>query len=124
MNEILTSKDLEIFLNKIRNSTNQFNINFANVGDYDKQKGDYEHAIEFEKSYRERNKINIRYHKMLNDRRDAKDMIVKCEDAYDFAEQNKQVIKKLEQLLGNMWKKEEWLKNRTYNKRCRDENIV
>lgn len=120
MNDILTPKDLEIFLNKLRNTTEQFNISFSAVGKFDNKQVDLLHEIEFEDNYNKRIKLVTQLHRLRNDRRQAKDMVQVCEVVTDFTEQNKAFIKKLEQLLGKMRKNEECIKNRTYRKRCKD----
>ena len=122
MNEdILTAKDLEKFLAKIRNSSEQFNIHFANVGEYDKKQTDLLHDFEFETSYKERNKLSTKMHKLRKDRRYSKDMVEKCDLVTNFTKTDRQIINRLNQLLGEMRKKDTMLKNRTYIRRCKEE---
>lgn len=114
-NTILPSKQIENFLDYMRERQEQYNINNSILQESDKEIQDILHKIELEKlSYHEYAKLSKDIKKVRQARRKAKDMVMILEPIVNYLEQNKSIVNSLSQLLGKVRKEEKRLENRFY----------
>lgn len=119
-----TSEKLSDFLDFIRESEPLFRITIENVEDENKRTQDYLHAIEFESSARERNKICDKLKISRVSRRKNKDIAEELEPVMEFMSkyENRKAIEQLQQVLGKVRKVENYHQKRTYHPRMEDTN--
>lgn len=114
-NTVLPSKQIENFLDYMRECQEQYNINNSILQESEKEIQDILHKIELEKLlYHEYARLSKDIKKVRQERRKAKDMVMILEPIVNYLGQNKSVIDSLSQLLGKVRKEEKRLENRFY----------
>lgn len=117
------SKSVKAFLDFIRFAQEDYRMARQDVVETEDETQDLLHRIELGgDKYHDVAKLSLALRKTRQDRRDAKDEIKVLAPLIDWAEENKSVIKDLEQLLGTLRKEEEYVNSvRHYNDRT---NVV
>ena len=97
MAEMKPSDRLEQFLNYLESVKEEYEANFAIVGEEDKRLQDLLHALEFAPNKKERNKIATQFQQSRRRRRKAKDKVMELEKVYEFQKDqaNRPVLKRL-----------------------------
>ena len=112
------SKGIEDFLNFLRDSENEYNYHHENVNKCDKEQQNILHEFEIPvPNYKQRGKLGTQLTKLRLERRDSKDTVELTKDIVSFYSENKPVIKKLERILGDIRKYENFMETRTYKQR-------
>lgn len=87
----------------------------------EKKESDYMHKIEFAKDKAERNRVATEFQRSRKVRREAKDQALRTEKVVRFAEANGITIKRMEGLLREQLRVEEYLDGeRHYNERVKE----
>ena len=117
-----TSEKLSSFLDFVRQSEPLYRLSYEAVGEEDKRTLDYLHAIEFDTSARERNKICEKLKISRVRRRKNKDVVEELEPLKEFMEkyENRKAIEQLQQVLGKIRKVENYHEKRSYHQRTED----
>lgn len=111
----MISKNIEDFLGFLRETEQQYNIAVIAEKEKDDATQDILHAIELEKqSYHQYALFAKELCQIRKDRRVAKDFRIQSEPIISWIDENKQIIKSLERLLGDVRKIERKMENRTY----------
>lgn len=111
----MISKNIEDFLNFLRETEQQYNISVTTEKENDDATQDILHALELEKqSYHQYAEFAKKLCQIRKDRRVVKDFRMQSEPIVLWIDENKQIIKSLERLLGDVRKIEKKMENRTY----------
>ncbi len=118
----MVSDDIKKFLDFVEETRSQHSMAVSSVRHEEKRLQDFLHAIEFETSGKERNKICTKLHRSRNERRKYKDIVEETEKVVQFFEdpQHKRTLEKMKQLLGDVRKVEKYHENRTYIPRVKE----
>lgn len=111
------SKYISEFLNFIANAKSQYNLCSEEMNNQDKLTQDYLHSLELDDlKCNERSKLATKLAVNRKDRRYYKDRVEELEPIVNFFEdpQNKKVLDKLTQVLGQTRRMESYHKDRTY----------
>jgi hypothetical protein len=111
------SEQLTNFLNFVSSARSHYAFCYEQVFMQDKLTQDYLHSLELDNlDYKERGKIATKIVTNRKDRRYYKDRVEELEPIVTFFDdpQNKKVFDKLQQVLGQVRKQEEYHKDRTY----------
>ena len=112
------STDLEKFLEFLREVKEKTNIALTIESEKEAETQDILHNIELsEHGYHEYAKLSKKLRDIRQDRRKAKNIIEISSPIVDWTENNKQVIKSLEKLLGELRKIEKTIESRQYGNR-------
>ena len=117
MNNKLPSVYLTEFLNFISDTQSHYSFCFEKVNEQDKLTQDYLHSLELDElKCSERSKLATKLATNRKDRRYYKDRVEELEPIVQFFEelQNKKMLDKLKQVLGQVRKQEGYHKDRTY----------
>lgn len=123
MAEIKPSDRLEQFLNYLESVKEEYEANFAIVGEEDKRLQDLLHALEFAPNKQERNKIATQFQQSRRRRRKAKDKVMELEKVYEFQKDqaNRPILKRLKATITQQKGNEQYLSGpREYKKRVGD----
>ena len=123
MAEMKPSDRLEQFLNYLESVKEEYEANFAIVGEEDKRLQDLLHALEFAPNKKERNKIATQFQRSRRRRRKAKDKVMELEKVYEFQKDqaNRPVLKRLKATITQQKGNEQYLLGpREYKKRVGD----
>ena len=123
MAEMKPSDRLEQFLNYLESVKEEYEANFAIVGEEDKRLQDLLHALEFAPNKKERNKIATQFQQSRRRRRKAKDKVMELEKVYEFQKDqaNRPVFKKMKATITQQKGNEQYLSGpREYKKRVGD----
>ena len=113
-----TSNYIETFLNYLSEVDRSYPLVNAELKKKDDETQDILHELELgDNNYRERAKIATRLKNIRKERRQLKDKIEEIETLYQWVNENKTSINKLQQVLGQTRKQEKYHSNRTYHKR-------
>lgn len=116
--KIINSKDLEAFLSLLRTTEEQHNIHYDNVNKCDREQQNLLHDFELlDLNYNQRAKKATELKKTRLERRYSKDIVEMTSEVVQFCKENQAFVKKMEQLLGKLRKKEKDLENRVYKRR-------
>lgn len=119
---INTSQGIETFLNFLRETERQYHIAEANEQEANDETQDLLHSIELEQhDDAEFARMSRDLQRVRRQRREAKDTMSETLPVLDWIDSNRQVIKGLEQLLGQVRKAEKNTENRIYTPRARKE---
>lgn len=112
-NEPKPSEVIKEFLDYLAYCQKEYQAACTEMFAEDKKVQDFLHAIEFEESYKERNKITTRCHVSRNKRRAAKDRSLEFERVAKFCSDkaNKPFFDKLRSMVKDQKEEEEWLKS-------------
>lgn len=111
----MISKNIEDFLNFLRETEQQYSISVATEKEKDDATQDILHAIELERqSYHQYAVLAKELCQIRKDRRVSKDFRMQSEPIVLWIDENRQIIKSLERLLGDVRKIEKKMENRTY----------
>lgn len=110
------SENIKAFLDFLKQSETDYKAAYAAVNTEDKRGQDLLHAIEFEASYRERNKLTTKLRNSRIERRENKDIVEELQPVMDFIQdpRHKKTLDMLQQLLGAVRKEENYHRNRAY----------
>lgn len=117
LNKKLPSEHLSDFLNFISETRASYNLCLQELKNQEQLTQDYLHSLELDGlKCEERSKVATKLAINRKDRRYFKDRIEEYQPLIDFASdpQNKKIIDKLTQVLGEMRKQERYHNNRTY----------
>ena len=123
MSELKPSEILEQFLNYLENVKEEYEANFAIVGEEDRRLQDLLHALEFAPNKQERNKIATQFQQSRKRRRKAKDKVMELEKVYEFQKDqaNRPVLKRMKTVVTQQKGNEQFLAGpREYKKRVGD----
>ncbi len=115
--KILPSQVLKTFLDFVDNAKSDYNFNLEAMKNEERITQDYLHKLELENlNYRERSKIATQLVSNRQARRNYKDAVEELEPIVDFFDdpQNKVLIKKMSELLGQIRKVESYHQRRFY----------
>ena len=114
----MASKDIESFLDFLREANTQLNIAIMVEQEANDQTQDILHRLELqEHTYHEYAAHSKELKKIRQERREAKDKISCLTPIVTWAEENKSLVKGLEQLLGAVRKAERSTEQRIYTPR-------
>lgn len=114
----MTSKSIETFLDFLRESNQQFNIAVMVEQETNDRTQDILHRLELQQhTYHEYANLSKELRDTRKERRNAKDKISCLAPIVTWSEDNKNVIKGLEQLLGAVRKAERSTEQRIYTPR-------
>lgn len=118
MNNDLTSKGIENFLNFLRETERVHNISISDEQETNAQTQDILHSLELEEhGYHGTAKLGKKLKEIRQKRRDAKNLKARTLPVVEWAKNNKSVINSLEQLLGKVRKEEKIIHDRFYTPR-------
>lgn len=118
--EISKAKKIEEFLRFIEECRNEYDLAFDEVGKEDRRLQDLLHELEFAPDKAARNRSATKLHNSRVHRRENKDLVQMNEEIVKFFsdKQNKSVVDRMRQMLGQQRKREEYLNSeRVYNPR-------
>ena len=101
-----------------------YDWHFDNVNKKDKETQDLLHQIELGATYDERIKATPKLTQVRRERRISKDIVENTESIIKFVEENKKVINKLSQLLGDIRKVERSHHGRVYKAKIRNDLTI
>lgn len=117
-----TSQGIETFLTFLRETERRYRIAEANEQEANDETQDLLHSIELEQhDDAEFAQLSRNLQRVRQQRRTAKDTMSETIAVLDWVDANRQVIKGLEQLLGQVRKAEKNTENRIYTPRVRRE---
>lgn len=117
-----TSQGIETFLTFLRETERRYRIAEANEQEANDETQDLLHSIELEQhDDAEFAQLSRNLQRVRQQRRTAKDTMSETLPVLDWMDANRQVIKGLEQLLGQVRKAEKNTENRIYTPRVRRE---
>lgn len=112
------SKSIEQFLTFIRESEQQYKMAEADELEANDITQDILHSLELqEHDYHEYAKLSKQLRDVRKQRRTAKDTVMALEPVVRWMDNNRDIIKNMEQLLGNVRKAEKRTENRIYTPR-------
>lgn len=112
------SQSIEEFLNFLRNCESENHIAIENLSSCEKEQQNLLHELELDDlNYNERAKVATKISKMRHERRNSKDAIELTKEIINFCSEQKPAIKKLERILGDIRKYENFMETRTYKRR-------
>ena len=114
------SQQIKAFLDYVQRAKDQYTFCYENVNIEEKRTSDLLHKLELdEDGYKERAKIATQIKTAQQDRRYYKDRVEEYEPIINFLKDpnNKRMFDKLQQVLGQVRKAEDYHKNRTYYQR-------
>lgn len=123
MEKLKLSEILEQFLSYLENVKEEYEANFAVVGEEDRRLQDLLHALEFAQNKQERNKIATQFQQSRKRRRKAKDKVMELEKVYEFQKDqvNRPVLKRMKAVITQQKGNEQFLAGpREYKKRVGD----
>ncbi len=117
-----SSKNLEYFLNYIRETIVNYNYHNGALNVEDKRSQDLLHELELGPS-KNKDRVATKLRKSRKERRIHKDFIEINTPIYDFfvSSEGKAVMHRLEEILGDMRKQEKHKQNRFYVPRVKDD---
>lgn len=118
------SEVLREFLAYIEQCKSKYQAAHNAVGREDKRLQDLLHELEFSEDAKERNRVATKFQKSRRERRKHKDEVQKLQLIVDFFDNpnNKPTMNRMQQLLGNQRKQEEYLNSdREYKPRFKEE---
>lgn len=116
-----TSSYIETFLNYLSEINRSYPLTKAELKKKDNETQDILHELELgENNYKERTKIATQLRNVRKERRHLKDKIEEIETLYQWMNENKTSINKLQQVLGQTRKQEKYHQNRTYKKKIQE----
>ena len=120
-----SSKNLEYFLNYIREMIVNYNYHNGAVNVEDKRSQDLLHELELGPS-KNKDRVATKLRKSRKERRIHKDFVEINTPIYNYfvCSEGKVVIHKLEEILGDMRKQEKQKQNRIYVPRIKDETSI
>lgn len=118
----MVSEEIKRFLDFVEDSKKLHSVYQEALVREDKKVQDFLHAIEFEKSAKERSKICTKLHISRQNRRKCKDVVEEREEIVRFFSdpQHQKTLNQLTQLLGKVRKIEKYHADRTYFPRVKD----
>lgn len=121
MDEVKISSYIDDFLTFLRDCTQQYHMAVADEEERNNETQDILHSIELEDhDYHELAKLAKDIREVRQQRRVAKDTIATTTPVLDWIDTNKQTIKSLEKLLGEVRKQERYTENgRIYTPRSK-----
>lgn len=123
MEKLKPSETLEQFLDYLEDVKEEYEANFAIVGEEDRRLQDLLHALEFAQNKQERNKIATQFQQSRKRRRKAKDKVMELEKVYEFQKDqaNRPVLKRMKAVIVQQKGNEQFLAGpREYKKRVGD----
>lgn len=123
MEKLKPSETLERFLDYLEDVKEEYEANFAIVGEEDRRLQDLLHALEFAPNKQERNKIATQFQQSRKRRRKAKDKVNELEKVYEFQKDqaNRPVLKRMKAVITQQKGNEQFLAGpREYKKRVGD----
>lgn len=123
MEKLKPSETLERFLDYLEDVKEEYEANFAIVGEEDRRLQDLLHALEFAPNKQERNKIATQFQQSRKRRRKAKDKVKELEKVYEFQKDqaNRPVLKRMKAVITQQKGNEQFLAGpREYKKRVGD----
>ena len=119
----MVSEEIKRFLDFVEESKKLHTLSQESLVREDKKVQDFLHAIEFEKSAKERSKICTKLHISRQDRRKYKDIVEEREEIVKFFQdpQHKKTLDQMTQLLGRVRKVEKYHADQTYYPRVKEE---
>lgn len=115
------SEVIRQFLGMLEDSKRKYKEAEETVRLQEKKETDYMHKIEFAKDKAERNRVATEFQRSRRARREAKDQMLRVEKITRFAESNSITIKRMEGLLREQIRAEEYLDGeRHYNERVKE----
>ena len=120
-----SSKNLEHFLNYIREMIVNYNYHNGALNVEDKRSQDLLHELELGPS-KNKDRVATKLRKSRKERRIHKDFVEINTPIYNYfvSSEGKIVIHKLEEILGCIRKQEKYTQNRIYVPRIKDETII
>ena len=113
-----TSSYIETFLNYLSEVDRSYPLTKAELEKKDNETQDILHELELgDNNYKERAEIATKLRNVRKERRQLKDKVEEIETLYQWMNENKTSINKLQQVLGQTRKQEKYHSNRTYHKR-------
>lgn len=115
--------ELEQFLNFVDNCIALHGYAYDQVGHEDNRLQDLLHEMEFAQDKAERNRVATKLQRSRKNRRENKDIVLRCEKVAKFFEEpeNRKAMNRLRQLLGQQRKVEEYLEGkREYKPRVKE----
>lgn len=118
----MVSEEIKRFLDFVEDSKKLHSVYQEALVMEDKKVQDFLHAIEFEKSAKERSKICTKLHISRQNRRKYKDIVEEREEIVKFFQdpQHKKTLDQMTQLLGRVRKIEKYHAERTYYPRVKE----
>jgi len=118
--EVSKAKKIEEFLRFVEECRDEYSLAFEEVGKEDRRLQDLLHEMEFAQDKASRNRSATKLHNSRVHRRESKDLVQMNEEIVKFFSdrQNKSVLDRMRQMLGQQRKREEYLNSeRVYNPR-------
>ena len=111
----MTSKSLETFLSFLREIEQRYHMAEADEQEANDETQDILHSLELQNhSYQEFAKLSKELKSIRKRRRVAKDTMFETAPVLEWVENNREVVKSLERLLGSVRKAEKCTENRIY----------
>lgn len=119
---MVVSEEIKRFIDFVGDSKKLYSVYQDELAREDKKVQDFLHAIEFEKSAKERSKICTKLHISRQNRRKYKDIVEEREEIVKFFQdpQHKKTLDQMTQLLGRVRKVEKYHAERTYYPRVKE----
>lgn len=112
------SQTIETFLNFLKNCESENHIAIENLSSCEKEQQNLLHELELnDLNYNGRAKVATQISRMRHHRRNSKDTIELTKEIMNFCNEQKPAIKKLERILGEIRKYENFMETRTYKRR-------
>ena len=109
------SETISSFLDFLKDSTEQYAIEYQNVHEKDQESQDLLHKLELQPlTYHQEAHLAADLKRVRSERRESKDTVTVLEPIKSYCESNTTAIKTLERLLGEVRKSEKSLENRVY----------
>lgn len=110
---ISKAKKIEEFLKFIDECRSEYDLAFEEVGREDRRLQDLLHELEFAQDKSERGRSATKLHNSRVNRRENKDLVQLNEEIVKFFSdrQNRQMLERMRQMLGQQRKREEYLKS-------------
>lgn len=116
----MTSKSIDDFLSFLRETEQLYHIAEANEQEANDKTQDILHSLELqEHTYNEYAKLSKSLVEIRKNRRAAKDIMAATLPVLEWMDENRQVVKRLEKLLGDVRKAEKISENRIYTPRTK-----
>lgn len=114
----MVSDGVDSFLKYLRETEQMYKMACDNEQEANNETQDILHSIELEEhTYNEMARLARKLREIRQRRRIAKDLITQASPVCEWAENNRQIVKGLEQLLGAVRKEEKRADGRTYTPR-------
>ena len=116
--------ELERLCNFLKQCQADYDYYYEQVGIKDKEKCDLEHELLHAEGYKNRLKVNPKLYKVLQERREAKDIVEKTYPIANYIRENRKVFDGLSQVLGQVRKIESSHVGRAYKPRVRKDLTI